>query len=289
MRQQLCLFTLLLAFTFGLHQNADAARVSKVNGKKILLETDGESMSSGDLFFLLDSSGKKKGLIKIKAVKGTRALGLLGKGKAEIGWTTQASRGKGGGSSDTTSTASSAAGKSLWGIIGGIAMDTMKVKVDNTGDSVNETSVTLKGNAFSIKGLFDMNLFEFLSFRGLFGVEGLNASGSKEVGCSAGKTCSATIYYLAGDFWGRLGPSSGNVRPWGGMGFSLMFPLSKSATALEEKSITNTSSIAFGGGLDIFTSPTFAIPIQVEYILLPKSQTVEASAIAARVGVMFPF
>ena len=283
------LVSLILSFPIA----ADAAKITKVTGKKVTFDLEGDNAKVGDIFVAYDSAGKRKGLIKVKVIKGSRAAGLLGKGKAEPGWTMKISdRTKGKTSSHAShrqnSTQEPPTATEYWGIIGGLARDTMTVKIDNDIDNTNETTVELSGMAFSLKGLFDYNLFSQVWFRGMFGLEGLNATGSTQAGCQA-KACSANIFYLSADFWGRYVMTDGNIRPWIGGAFSLMFPASKKATVLEESSITNTSAISIGGGIDWFTSPTFAIPIQIEYSLLPKSETVEASAIAFRVGVLMPF
>lgn len=271
---------------------AQAAKITKVTGKKIMFELEGDSAKAGDVFVAYDAAGKKKGLIKIKAVKGNRAVGLLGKGRAEIGWVAKVSSAKGKSSrtakSSSGGTDASPSGTSYWGIVGGLAMDSMKVKIDNDGVGANETTVSMSGMAFSLKGLYDYNLFSQVWFRGMAGLEGVNASGSTQVGCQ-NKACNASIYYLSTDLWGRFVFTDGSIRPWVGGGFSLMFPATKKATALEENSITNTSAISIGGGIDWFTSSTFAIPIQLEYSMLPKSETVEATAMGIRVGVLMPF
>ncbi|MGE0762059.1 MAG: hypothetical protein AB7N80_02155 [Bdellovibrionales bacterium] len=294
MRAQPLMLSSLLSLLLTLSFTAEAAKVSKVDGRKVMIDLEGDSANAGDVFVVMDPNGKRKGLVKIRAVKGNRAVGLLGKGKAEAGWATKfSSAGKSKSASGQAKTSGSPietpTGTSFWGLIGGFSMNSMKVKVDNDGDNTNETSVSLSGNAFSLKGLFDYNMFSQIWFRGMLGLEGLSAKGPTQVGCQ-NKACDANIYYLSADFWARfLFSQSGSFRPWAGGAFSLMFPASKKATALEEKSITNTSAISLGGGFDWFTSPTFAIPVQVEYSLLPKSETVEATVIAIRAGVMFTF
>lgn len=281
-----------LVSTLLISGTAQAGRVTKTNGKKILIDLEGDSAQEGEMFFVVDSNGKKKGLVKITKIKDGKALGTLGKGVAESGWTTASA--KKSGKSSTSSTTSSAIvpatpGTIYYGLLGGLSMNAMTVKVDNDLNNTNETSVSLAGNAFSFKGLFDYNLFSQVWFRGLGGIEGLSAVGSTQTGCQS-KACSANIYYLSGDFWARLLlMQDGAFRPWIGGAFSLMFPLSKTATALDEKSITNTSSISFGGGFDWFLSGKLAIPVQVEYSLLPKSETVEATIIAIRSGLLFQF
>ncbi len=65
--------------------------------------------------------------------------------------------------------------------------------------------------------------------------------------------------------------------------------MSKSASALQPQSISTTNVMGVAGGIDLFTSPTFYVPISLEYALLPKSDEVSASWIALRVGFAVPF
>jgi hypothetical protein len=274
-----------------------AAKVLKIDGRKVMIDLEGDTAKDGDVFVVYDPAGKRKALVKIKGVKGSRAVGIVGKGKAQAGWKAKISEKTAGKSKSGSRTArtsspepdtSSPSGTSFWGLMGGLAMNSMSVDIDNNNDGTSDKTASLDGMGFSAKGLFDYELFSQVWFRGLAGIEGLDASGSSEVGCG-GKACSVSIYYLAADLWGRFVFSEGSFRPWIGAAFSLMFPLSKDATALQDSSITNTSAISIGGGIDWFTSPTFYIPIQVEYSMLPKSETVEASAINARIGIAMPF
>lgn len=281
-----------LAFFVGA---AHAAKVSKVDGRKILFELDGDNVKEGDVFVLLDEGGKKKGLVKVKGIRGTKAVGLLGKGKAQVGWIARVSDkvkvAKPSGprkAREAAKPTESGEQRGHWGIAAGMSMNTMSVDIDNDADQTADETVSLDGTSFSVKGIFDYLLIPQMWFRGMFGLQGLSASGKTAVGCQ-NEACSVSIYYLSADFWGRYIFSSGSFRPWVGGGFSLMFPMSKDVTALEDSSITNTSVISIGGGFDWQASPTMYIPIQLEYGMLPKSETVEASAITLRVGLMFPF
>ncbi len=300
MRLQLAVTGLVGAACLLLTAPAFGAQITKISGRKVLMDLQGDAAKEGDIFVVLSPEGKKKALVKIKTVKNGKAIGVIGKGKAEAGWSAKISEKSGGAKTASGSgegsrsrkaapqSSASREGKSYWGLMGGIAMDTMSVDIDNTGDSIADKTVDLDGMAFSAKALFDYELFPQVWFRGLGGLEGLNVSGPTEVGCQA-KACSVSIYYLSVDFWARYAFSTGSFRPWAGAAFSLMFPATKDATALEDSSITNTSAISVGIGFDWFTSETFYIPIQIEYAMLPKSETVEASAIGARIGFALPF
>ena len=180
----------------------------------------------------------------------------------------------------------------FWGLIAGFAQNSMDVKLkDNNGDDRGD--VSMSGNGFSAKGLLDYKLLESVWFRGMAGIEQFNTTAGNECGNNDpdydNAACETDIMYISLDLWGRYVFSSGSFRPWAGAGFSLLVPMSKTSTALDEDSITNTSVMAAGFGFDWFTSDTFYVPFQVEYGLLPSSDDVTASLIAVRVGAGFAF
>lgn len=279
------------ALTF--HPKTEAARVYKVTNKTVFIELDGESPQVDDVYVLLDAEGKRRGLVKIKVMKNGKAKGLLGKGRAEEGWTAQfvdktktagGKKRRGGGQDGAVSSVN----RSYWGAMVGLGMNKMSVDVDNNADSTADVTESLSGMSFAGAGLFDYGFMPQLWFRGLAGLRGLKAEGGTQVGCS-NSTCSVDIYYISVDLWGRFLFATENFRPWIGGGFSLMFPATKTTTALQSASVTNTSILALGGGFDWFVSPTLFIPFQIEYGMLPKSQTVEASQIMGRIGFGIPF
>jgi outer membrane protein W len=147
----------------------------------------------------------------------------------------------------------------------------------------------MSGSGFSARALMDYSLWTHIWFRGMFGLENFKAEGGNICGAANNTLCSVDISYLSLDLWGRYLFSTGAIRPWVGIGFNLLFPSSKSSTALEEKSITSTSVIAPGGGVDWFLSPDMYIPIQVEYGLYPPSDTVKANNISIRLGIGMHF
>lgn len=270
-----------LAFAPGVH----GAQIEKVKGKSLLINLEGDTASSGDLFYTVDPSGKKRGILRISKVARGKAIAVLGKGKAEPGWMLEAKpRSASAARSQPRAQQMASDGKaprSFWGVTGGVVMDSVSVDLvdDTTGQATGE-SVDLKGTTFALKGLFDYQVFDLIWFRGLSGIENLDASGSR----SNGESRDAQIMYLTFDFWGRAVFGSSSFRPWAGAGFSLMFPMSKKSSALREASITNTSTMAGGFGVDWFLSPTSYVPISLEYGLFPESQLVKADYIALRVG-----
>jgi hypothetical protein len=278
-----------------------AAEVVKVKGKGVLIELRGDPAVTGDNFYVIAPDGKRKGIIKISKVKGEKAIGKLTKGKAAPGYTlefkTAKSVGKvansgGGARMSAPNPDDSAAGltRSYWGALFGFAKDTMTVQVTNSANQ-NLGTAEMSGYGFSGKGLFDYELFSQIWFRGTAGLETFNAESASPAKCGPANNaaCTAKLMYLTFDFIGRYVFGQGNIRPWVGGGLGLLFPASKDATALDPASISTTNVIIFAGGVDWFTSPTFYVPISLEYGMLPKSDEVEASWITVRGGFAVPF
>lgn len=290
MMRSLAVLCLLVFFTF----NVFAGEISKVKGKRVLIDLKGTSAASGDVFYAVKSNGKRSAIIKISKVKGDKAIGSITKGKAEAGMTIEPKPASvaGGGSSSKKSSSSSPPpdGRSYWGVLAGYAMDSMSVNVNSStvaGQSLGQAN--LSGTGFSFKGLFDYELFPQIWFRGTTGLEMFNVSGEAKCGSLNREACDAKINYLTFDFMARYVFSVGDFRPWGGFGIGLLFPMSKEATALQSNSISTTNVMVPAFGLDWFISSTSYIPISVEYGMLPKSDEVDAKWFAFRVGYAFPF
>lgn len=280
-----------------------AAEVIKVKGKSVLVELKGDPAVAGDNFYLISPDGKKRGIIKISKVKGDKAIGKLTKGKGAPGYTLEfkaqkaAAGPSGGGSSGGGDMAAPSPQdgstewvRSYWGAIAGISVNTMNVRVTGAPPTNSDLgTVNMSGNGFSLKGLFDYELFNNIWFRGTTGVEMFNAAGGTICGSSNNAACNAKLTYLTFDFIGRYVFGHGNFRPWVGAGLGLLFPAQKEATALDPQSISTTNVLLATGGVDWFINPRMYIPVQVEYGLLPKSEEVEANWIAVRAGVAWPF
>lgn len=275
-----------------------AAEVIKTKGKSVLIELKGDPAAPGDQFYSIRPDGKRAAILKITKVKGDKAIGVITRGKAAAGHTleikpaavTQEARQGTAGTRGRSSTSPiNPTGRAYWGAIAGFAMDSMDVNVNNFNDNSFLQRTSLSGNGFSLKGLFDYELFPQVWFRGTSGVEGFSVSGSNICGPGNVQACNADLYYLSFDFLGRYLFSMSQYRPWIGGGIGLLFPVSKKASALDSASISTTNVLVAAGGLDWFISPTMYVPISLEYGLLPKSDEVEASWITIRAGLAIPF
>lgn len=281
-----------------------AAQIAKVKGKQVLIDTQGDAMKPGEVYYVIDLGGARKAVLKVTKVKGSRALAVLGKGKAQVGMGLERrlsgkaartarvapesygegdSYGYGGDSGGTAATAGA-----FWGGMLGISMDSLTADII-TDAGVKQGTASTSGMSFSLKGTYDHRLFDRVWFRGMGGVESFKSEGGSTCGTGANQSCNVNIMYLSGDAIGRYLFSEESFRPWVGGGLSLLFPLSKDSTLLQQSSITNTYALIFAGGADWLVSPTMMVPLSLEYGMLPKSETVEASWIQFRAGVSFPF
>ncbi|MFN9069077.1 MAG: hypothetical protein ACK5V3_17775, partial [Bdellovibrionales bacterium] len=66
---------------------AKAQSVSKISGTRVLLELGEMTASTGDRLITVDANGKRKGLVQIRQIKGTKATADILKGKPEVGHT----------------------------------------------------------------------------------------------------------------------------------------------------------------------------------------------------------
>lgn len=282
----------LLVLTFAVPHMANGARITKVKGRKVYIKLEGENIRKGDRFSVIDpNSGRKKGLVKVRKVKGSKAYGIMSKkSKAKVGWTLKQKSRKRRRSKRTSevamggSTTSTQTYEAAFGLMGGFAMNTMDV-------DLTSTTTSMSGNGFSAKAFVDYQIFPQVWFRGLVGYESFQASSDDKI-CGENPStelCEVSLGYLTADLWGRYMFLMDAFRPWVGGGFSLLFPMSKETTAVDESSVTNTSMMLFGAGFDWVVSPRVSIPFQVEYGLFPSSEDVGASSIAVRFGIGLGF
>ncbi len=281
----LCVFSLSLLTT-----PLFAAEVLKVKGKSVLIDLKGDPASPGDMFYALKADGKRAAVIQIGKVKGEKAIGKITKGKAQVGMALELKGNQVVSRSKSRSYVSPVSdGRSYWGAIFGYGMDSMTVNINDSLDNHFIQKGDLSGSGFSVKGLFDYELFPQVWFRGTSGLEMFNVAGPSKCGALNQQACNAKINYLSFDFVGRYVFSNSQIRPWLGGGLGLLFPASKSASALQASSIATTNVMMLVGGVDWFLNPNMYVPISIEYGMLPKSDEVEAKWIALRAGIAVPF
>lgn len=287
---------LLLAIT--LSSSAWAATVSQVKNNKLIMDLDGESAAPGTEFFVLDSNGKRIGLVTVRQVKGNRALGDLTKGRAAAGNKAQLRNAGGSSAAGKSQATGSSRTKSrkkfqnAGGILFGYAMDTMSLTAQSKNTVTNKENVKLSGSAFSIKGFYDYELTPEFTVRGAAGLEGFSTKGSTTIAICENDTsldCVVEYNYLAMEGTAQYNFITGPTRAWVGLGYSFLIAMSKKQNIPNLTESSTNQMILIAAGTDISLGPTSFLPISVDYGMFPGSSNVSASAISARIGYGFAF
>lgn len=272
-----------------------SAEIVKIKGRGCLVDLKGTPANVDDTFFAVTAEGKKKAILVIKKVKGEKAIARIIKGQAEVGMSLKSRSSGGNATAEASAPTSEPAAKSRGsraasGFLLGFALDNMSVDLKDPNTNASTGTVALSGNAFSAKYLFDYRLFSQVWFRGTTGLDSFVASGSSKCTETQKAVCDVKIYYLSFDALARfVFTEKGSLHPWAGGGFGLLFPMSKSSTALDSSSISNTSVTVVAGGLDWVMQSGAYFPVSIEYSLLPTSNDVKGNWIAVRAGMVWPF
>lgn len=286
-------FCLMSIFVFSLLQTipAQSAAIKKVRGRKVSISLEGESANRGDIFSAYDDRGKKRGYVRIMKVKGSRAIGVVTRGKARQGWTLRP-RGK---SSARRGARRSRKGRNYsppkkkasysGGILAGIDQASLTVTL-NDGTS----QVPLSGSSSGFGVLLDIPMSETLSIRAMAGQTKFDATGETENQECSDNLCILSISYLSASVLLRYHLTSGNFGVWFGGGGALLNPGSAESNAIDVETIKLSSAIVVGGGIDYWINNTMYIPLQATYNMLPSSDTVVSPKfISLRGGIAFQF
>lgn len=290
--QALSYFVFVL-ITLIISSGAEAARVTKVSGKQVIIEIETTEMNEGQKFFVI-IDGKKKGVVVITKISKGRALGKITKGKAELQATlesttksattarnsvepseesgdpgTQKQRGNGkrkaGEEGDSVT---------YVGVLAGYAMDSQSVK-DTAGNSVS-----MSGGGYSLKGFGDMPLSGHIGAIGRAGVEQVTLSGGG---------FSTSILYATIDALIRYSFSDSGFIPYVAGGGGIHYPISKSSSILDVPRISATT-VFFGDlGFNYQMSPEMILVGLLEYGYFPPSNDVTTNFITARLGAGWRF
>lgn len=293
-------FTFFLCFQFLPLEWVEAAQVLKVKGRKLLIDSEGVEFKVGDKAYIIRSdSGKRVGLVKVLKVKEHKAIGIMTqKSRAEVGWEVvlkeqkELSQGLDKGSLVKPEMGEEEnhqrRGRELknqhWGVLVGVSIYSMSVVI-SSGDEKNEA--IMSGNGLSLKGVFDYRLFSSIWLRGLVGIDQLITSSLDNFcGLAGNEPCKVNINYFSADSWAKWVISKGASPLWLGAGISILYPILKETTALEESSITTTMAFLLGGGVD-WSVGNMIIPVSVQYLMFPPSDNVSVNAFSLSVGTFF--
>lgn len=289
---------LSLAILLGLTPSlAFGASISKVNGKKALIALEGLSVSPGTELFALNAEQKRKAVITITQVRGDKAIGDITNGAAQPGMVLIM---KGSSASPSVVPSYSDVGNRKdrdflnrrkytkgFGLLGGMAMSTMSFTARN---SFGSSDLSLSGNSFNFKGIYDYSMSPSFTIRGASGLETLTVNGSANGStfCGGSEGCSLAINYITFEGSAQFNLMNSGTRLWVGAGFAFLLAMSKN-TNISTLEVAGTNQVLFfSTGADIGIGKKNYIPITLEYGLYPFAG-VKLSGIYARAGYGWKF
>lgn len=266
--------TLIAALTiFFVSFHAQAMKITVVKNGKALIDLEGETAKVGDQFFAINDEGKKKGLLQIRQVKGSRAIAGIVKGNAAEGFVLEPR--------DESSTRGShrSKDKAAWGLSAGYSMNKMTVKPASS-------SVDLSGTSYNLLGFYQMQLDKNISVKFSGGYQTLVANGTASSAICNGTTdCKVELSYLGVDALVRYSfVNSKTMEFWGGAGLGFLFAIGKSSNVLDTSKVTTNQTILGSLGVDYKLNRDHFIPFQFEYAMFPNNSTSSASQMIFSVG-----
>ncbi|MCK6598027.1 MAG: hypothetical protein L6Q37_06650 [Bdellovibrionaceae bacterium] len=265
--------------------------VQKIGKTEILFQLNDRAVEKDQEFFVVDSTGKKRALVKVTVFNSQQAKAKIIKGKVEdikvgmrIADRSPANIG------ETTTAQGLPSGlksKYSWGALGSYMMNSMNAKFSY--NNTNQTA-SMSGSGFGALGYFDYTLNKDLQIRALGGLEQFSAKQSKETAvCAKGTSgdCNVSISYLSMYGVGKYNITKSKNKFWVGAGMGYLMAMSKSSTVLDTSLITSNQVLSLALGLDMGLGGNKILPMSLEYSLFPSSATVSASFISLKVGIGF--
>lgn len=275
------LFIFVLS-VFFISTPAFAIKILQFKNNKVLLDSEGASLTVGDKLMGRDANGKARALIEITQVKNSRALGTVLKGKMSNDLVLNPHTPSSGGSGGSRASASN---KTSAGIMAGYSMNSMTVKPSGS------SSISLTGTSFNLSGMYQMTVDGGFGARILAGYETLVAKGNSATAtCTGSTSCEVDLSYLGIEALGKyaFGPTSG-TQYWVGAGLGFLVAMSKKSNILDTSKISTNQTIVAALGMDWRLSPTTFIPVQFDYAIYPDNATSSASQMILRAGYGFAF
>lgn len=292
------IFAILLSLFF-VGQPAWAGRVVKVKGKKVYIILDQEEVDSsanGDHLYVTTTSGKKRGIVTIRKMKGNKVIAQLRKGKASKSMLTQPRKAAANKKQrrrrqdkqemerasevaeveNTTETTEFP--EMMFGILGTYGMASQSVS----------GIADMTGSLMGAKLAFDYELFSNVGVKARLGMDMLSVTGS--MGSNSYKT---GINYITLDFLLRYYiMRSKSFGLFANGGFGIYSPMStdlgpSGSQALQQDSISTTSVGIFGLGISIPIS-SMELQLGADYFYFPTSADVNTSVIGGKLGLYFP-
>lgn len=278
------LLALLLTFVFSSY--AHAQTVISIKNGKVLVDTGSLSLSPGDQVLTLDGQNKRRSILKIRQVKGTKATADIVKGQPAEGHTLLQPK-KSATRRTRPSTGSDEAGysryrKQAYGFTGMLAMNTMKIP--NYRRNSVAYSLDMTGTNFGVGGFYDYKLNDSFSARAHATIEMFDIkSTSGDCALTAVPECTVKFTQMGGYGTINYQFSPAPYRFWAGAGGGLFVYLSKDSAVLDTDKFFFNSMLMGAFGLDYSMNKTSFIPISFEYQFIPDKEA-GVTALVLRAG-----
>lgn len=277
--------SLALIFTFIFSTHIHAQTVISIKNGKVLIDAGSVELSPGDPIITLDSENKRRSILKIRQVKGTKATADIVKGQPAAGHTfikpkkSNSRRAK----NDTDDSTNAALKRNqAYGYTGSLAMNSMKIP--NFQRSPNTYSLDMSGTNFGVGGFYDYNLNELFSARAHATLEMFDIKGSSG-DCANPNVPECSVKFTQLGAYGTINYqfSPAPYRFWVGGGGGLFVYLSKDSAVLDTDKFFFNSMLMGALGLDYSLDRRTFIPISLEYQIIPDKEA-EVTAIVLRAG-----
>ena len=261
-----------------------AAEVLQVKADKILLADEENYLEVGDQAILLDSAGKRLGVIEVKAIRGMRVLAYVLRGKAIVGATVDTSRKR---TREDRNYSFNFNTKNAFGLAVGYNMQSFTFLARTTG---KREELTLKGNNVAIKGFYDYDFNKYFTTRYVGGFNFYNVKGSPGSGstafCNDTADCDARYDYLTLEAHAVLNLFTAPSRFWISLGYVFFFAPNATTNVnnLDTSSRTNWM-IAAQVGTDLYMNERLFIPVFYQYGWFDSGSEIYTTSSAIYTGI----
>jgi len=281
--------SLALIFTLIFSIYSHAQTVVSIKNGRVLLDAGSVALSPGDPVVTLDSQNKRRSILKVRQVRGTKATADIVRGQPAAGHTfikpkrTNAKRAR----PDSGETAVTMNRKQAYGFTGSLAMNSMSIP--NFQRNPNTYSLKMEGTNFGVGGFYDYKLNDTFSARAHATLEMFDIKGSSG-DCTNPNVPECTVKFTQLGTYGTINYqfSPAPYRFWVGGGGGLFVYLSKDSAVLDTDKFFFNSMLMAATGLDYSLNRTTFIPVSLEYQIIPdKEAGVTALVLRAGWGMSF--